>query len=292
MRPCAAGRMMRQVVRWVAALAVVATAAIGGPAWGQDGFGAMDTTPPTAKTVDEIVQAMGQKESAFAKARDNYIFRQSVRMQTINDDNNKPDGEYQQVSDIGFTRENRRTENVVFAPANTIERVILTQQDMEDIEHRLPFILTAPELPLYDVKYLGKQKIDELETYVFEGEPKVRETGKLHYKGEVWVDQQDLQIVLVSGKSVPDDVRVGHENLSVPFTTYYEQVDGKYWFPTYTKAEGTLHFAAGNGSAGQDVHIKSVVKYTDYKQYRSSARIIVNGKDITDESTKDTEKPK
>ena len=72
----------------------------------------------------------------------------------------------------------------------------------------------------------------------------------------------------------------GHENLSPPFTTYNEQVDGKYWFPTYTKAEGTLHFAPGGGTAGQDVHIKSVVKYTDYKQYRSSARIIVNGKTL------------
>ena len=268
------------------------TALAVGTAGAQDGFGKLDPAPPTGKTTDEIVQAMGQKESAFAKARDNYIFRQSVRMQTINDDNNKPDGEYQQVSDIGFQRDGRRTENVVFAPAIIMEGVILTQQDMEDIEHRLPFILTAPELPLYDIKYLGKQKIDELETYVFDVAPKVMEKGKRYYKGKVWVDQQDLQIVLVSGKSVPDDVRSGHENLSPPFTTYYEQVDGKYWFPTYTKAEGTLHFAPGGGTAGQDVHIKSIVKYTDYKQYRSSARIIVNGKDITDESTKDTEKPK
>ena len=67
--------------------------------------------------------------------------------------------------------------------------------------------MTAPELPLYDIKYLGKQKIDELETYVFDVAPKVMEKGKRYYKGKVWVDQQDLQIVLVSGKSVPDDVR-------------------------------------------------------------------------------------
>ncbi len=275
---------------WLGAVLVAAVAM--GTAGAQAGFGKLETAPPTGKTPEEIVQAMGQRESAFAKARDNYIFRQSVRFQTINDDNNKPDGEYQQVSDIGFTRDGRRTENVVFAPANTIERVILTEQDMDDVVHRLPFVLTAPELPLYDVKYLGRQKIDDLETYVFDVAPKAMEKNKRYYKGKIWVDQQDLQIVLVSGKSVPDDVRSGHENLSPPFTTYYEQIDGKYWFPTYTKAEGTLHFAPGAGSGGQDVHVKSIVKYTDYKQYRSSARIIVNGKDITDESTKDAEKPK
>ena len=42
--------------------------------------------------------------------------------------------------------------------------------------------------------------------------------------------------------TVPQDMRKGHEDLQPPFTTYYEQVDGKYWFPTYTKAEGVLHF--------------------------------------------------
>ena len=104
---------------WLSAVLVGAmgTALAVGTAGAQDGFGKLDPAPPTGKTTDEIVQAMGQKESAFAKARDNYIFRQSVRMQTINDDNNKPDGEYQQVSDIGFQRDGRRTENVVFAPS-------------------------------------------------------------------------------------------------------------------------------------------------------------------------------
>ena len=271
---------------------MVASIAAASAAVAQEGFGKLETALPAGKTPEEIVQAMGQRESAFAKARDNYIFRQSVKMQTINDDNHRPDGEYQQVSDIGFSRDGRRTENVVFAPANTIERVILTEQDMDDVVHRLPFVLTAPELPLYDVKYVGRQRVDELDTYVFEVAPKTMEKGKRYYKGKIWVDQQDLQIVLVSGKSVPDDVRSGHENLSPPFTTYYEQIDNKYWFPTYTKAEGVLHFAAGSGTAGQDVHIKSVVKYTDYKQFRSSARIIVNGKDITDEASPDAEKPK
>ena len=257
----------------------------------QEGFGKLDPAPPTGKSVDQIIQAMGQKESAFAQARDNYVFKQSVRMQTINDDTGKPDGEYQQVTDIGFTKDGRRTENVLFAPANTIERVIMTQEDMDDIQHRLPFVLTAKDLPEYDLTYLGRQKVDELQTYVFDVAPKTLEKNRRYYKGKIWLDQQDLQIVLVSGKSVPDDVRRGHENLSPPFTTYYEQVDGKYWFPTYTKAEGTLHFTAGTGNMAEDIHIKSVVKYTDYRQYRSSARIIYNGQDITKDATPETGGP-
>jgi hypothetical protein len=158
---------------------------------------------------------------------------------------------------------------------------MMSPADFADIEHRLPFILTTPELPQYDITYLGKQKVDDLQTYVFDVKPKVIEKNKRYFQGKIWVDQQDLQIVLVNGKNVPDDTRSGHEDLSPPFTTYYEQVDGKYWFPTYTKAEGTLHFAAGNGAMRQDVHMRSTVRYTDYKQFRATSRIIFNGQDIT-----------
>jgi hypothetical protein len=251
------------------------------------GFGKIDTTPPTGVTPQQIIERFAAKESIFAQARENYTFRQDVKMQTINDDTNRPDGEYHQVTDIGFNKDGRRNENVVFAPQNTIERLILTREDFDDLEHRLPFVLTTEDLPQYNITYVGRQKVDELDTYIFDAAPKTIEKNKRYYKGRVWVDQQDFQIVMVSGKNVPDDVRRGHENLSPPFTTYYEQVDGKNWFPTYTKAEGTLHFAAANGSMSQDVKVRTIVKYSDYKQFRSTARIIFNGQDITDKKQLD-----
>jgi len=200
---------------------------------------------------------------------------------TIDDDTNKVDGEYQQVTDITFSDEGKREEHVVFAPQNTLERVMMSPVDFDEIEHRLPFILTTADLPQYDVTYLGRQKVDELDTYVFQAGPKTLEKNKHYFQGKVWVDQQDFQIVLINGKTVPQDTRRGHEDLQPPFTTYYEQVDGKYWFPTYTKAEGNLHFAAQNGALSQDVHMRNIVKYTDYKQFRATSRIIYNGQDIT-----------
>lgn len=245
------------------------------------GFGPLDPTPPTGTTVDEIIQKFGARESEFRRARDNYTFRQTVKVDTLAEDTNRVDGEYLQVTDIVFDKDGKRTEHVVFAPASTLERVMMSPTDFDEIEHRLPFILTTEDLPKYDVKYLGRQKVDELETYVFEAGPKTIEKGKHYFQGKVWVDQQDLQIVLINGMTVPQDTRKGHEDLQPPFTTYYEQVDGKYWFPTYTKAEGNLHFQASNGSMSQDVHMRNIVKYTDYKQYHATARIIYNGEDIT-----------
>lgn len=250
-----------------------------------NGFGRLDPAPPDGLTVDQIVQRFGERESEFARARDNYTFRQTVKVDTIDDDTGKIDGEYQQVTDIMFNAEGKREERVIFAPQNTLQRVMMSPTDFDEIEHRLPFILTTEDLPKYDVTYVGRQKVDDLDTYVFDAAPKRIEKNQHYFQGRVWVDQRDLQIVLINGKTVPQDTRRGHEDLQPPFTTYYEQVDGKYWFPVYTKAEGVLHFDAQNGAMSEDVHMRNIVRYTDYKQYRATARIIYNGQDITNEST-------
>jgi hypothetical protein len=261
----------------------------------QEGFGPLDPTPPTGTTVADIIQKMGQRESAFAAARNDYTFTQDVKFNTISEDTNRPDGEYHQITDISFAPDGRRVEHVIFAPQNTIERVIMTETDFRDIEKRLPFILTAPELPQYDITYLGRQKVDELDTYVFDVKPKELVKGQRYFQGRAWVDQQDDEIVLVNGMNVPQDTRRGHEDLSPPFTTYYQQVDDKYWFPTYTRAEGTLHFAAQNGALSQDVHVRTTIHYTDYKRFKTSVTIHYNGEDITnlkDDSTPPATPPK
>ena len=259
-------------------------------AQGASGFGKLDTTPPAGLAVDQIITKFAARESEFAQAREDYVFRQSVKIDTLDEDSGKIDGEYQQVTDITFSPDGRREEHVVFAPQNTLDRIMMTPADFDEIEHRLPFILTTDDLPQYDVKYLGRQKVDEIDTYVFEAGPKTLVKNHHYFQGKVWVDQQDLQIVLINGKTVPQDMRPGHEDLQPPFTTYYEQVDGKYWFPTYTKAEGELHFAAQNGALSEDVHIRSTVRYTDYKRFRATSRIIYNGQDITNNKDTDDQK--
>ena len=246
------------------------------------GFSQLDPAPPTGITVDGIIERMGQQESAFAKARDNYTYRRTVKVDTVDQDTNKTNGEYQEVADVSYDNQNRPSEHVVFAPQNTLKDVMMSPADLQDIEHRLPFILTTADLPQYDITYLGRQRVDSIDTYVLAVKPKVLEKNHRYFQGKAWVDQQDFEIVLVNGKNVPDDLRRGHEDLSPPFTTYYEQIDTKYWFPTYTKSEGILHFSGGDGYLAQTVHMRSTVRYTDYRQFRAKSRIIFNGDDITD----------
>jgi hypothetical protein len=156
----------------------------------------------------------------------------------------------------------------------------MSPEDLQDIRHLLPFVLTSDEIPEYDILYVGQQQEDELHCYVFDVAPKKIEKNKRYFQGRIWVDNQDLQIVKTSGKSVPDIHKKDNENLFPKFTTWREQVDGQYWFPAYTMADDTLHFRKG---AYQDVHIREIVKYTDYKRFGSKSKVTFQGEESPQE---------
>jgi hypothetical protein len=254
------------------------------------GFGAMDITAP-AMAPEEIIRQFAAKESEFQQALNHYTYRRVARVQTIDDDN-KVDGEYYEVDDVIFDPSGKRTEKVVFAPENTLQRVSMSPSDLQDIQHGYPFVLTAEVIGEYNVKYVGRQKVDEVDCYVFDVGPKTIEKKKRYLLGRIWVDATDLQIVVTNGRMVPDDTRKNNEDLHPPFMTWRQQVDGHYWFPVYTKGEGILHFAGGSGYMAQDVHMRDTIKYTDYKQFGSSLKIIYEGQDITTPGKEPEAKPK
>jgi hypothetical protein len=254
------------------------------------GFGSMDiSAPPTPP--EQIIKQFAAKESEFQQALNHYTYRRIARVQTLDDDN-KVDGEWYEVDDVIFDPAGNRTEKVVYAPGNTLQRVMMSPSDLQDIQHGYPFVLTAEDIGQYDVKYVGRQKVDEVDCYVFDVSPKIIEKKKRYLLGRIWVDSSDLQIVVTNGRMVPDDTRKNSEDLHPPFMTWRAQVDGHFWFPVYTKGEGILHFSSGNGYMGQDVHIRDTIKYSDYKQFGSTSKIIFNGQDITPPKTPDaSQKP-
>ncbi len=242
------------------------------------GYGPMDLNPPPMPP-EEIIQKFEAKESVYREALNHYTFRRTVRVQTI-DDSGKVDGEYYQVDDVVFSPDGKRTEKVVLAPANTLQRISMSPADFQDIEERLPFVLTKEDAGQYNVTYVGRQKVDQVDCYVFDVAPKELVKGKRYFQGKIWVDSEELQIVITNGKNVPDDLRKGHEDLSTPFTTYREEIDGQNWFPTYTKGDGVLHFTGGNGYMGEDVRVRQTIKYTDYKKFGANTTILFNGEEI------------
>jgi hypothetical protein len=214
--------------------------------------------------VQDTIKKFAAKETEFSQARNNYTYRQSVKLEELDASGNPSGGKWELVEDIIFTPEGRRMEKVVYAPVQSLRNIILTPSDEQDLRNVQPFVMTTAEIPDYDTNYLGREKVDEIGCYVFSVKPKKLAAGKRYFEGQIWVDDRDLQIVKTYGKGV--GVKKGDEQFP-KFETYREQIDGKYWFPTYTHANDTLHFKSG------DQRIRMTVRYQDYKRYEGRSTI-------------------
>ncbi len=226
------------------------------------GLMAADETLSPAR-IDEIIKTFASNEADFAKAREQYTYHQTARIQELDRAGNVT-GRWETISDIVFNANMARTEKVVRAPVSTLRNIQLTPEDLQDLKDVQPFVLTTENIPQYHIRYLGKEKLDEIDCYAFAVKPKEMLKGQRYFSGIVWVDDRDLQVVKTYGRGVG----IAKNQAFPKFETFRQQIDGKYWFPTYTIAEDTLHFA------DSDQRIRQVVKYEDYKRFAAESRII------------------
>jgi len=279
---------MRLPPRYVWTLAVLACFVVVSPVAAQEG--ALENTPPKGITPEEIITRFAAREKLFKEAREHYTYRQDIKVQTR--DGDTVTGEYHEVFDVLYDDKGHRIENVVFAPQSSLEQggLSLDQGDVQDFRNRLPFVLTTEEVPEYNILYVGQQTEDQLHCYVFDIAPKAIVGKKRYFQGRIWVDDQDHQIVKTYGQAVPeirDTKKKGKEEHLYPkFTTWRQQIDNQYWFPTYTRADDTLHFNTG------DIHIREIVKYEDYKRFGANVKILYQGKELPKADQKpDDKKP-
>jgi hypothetical protein len=213
---------------------------------------------PSPQEIQDIIKKFTQKETELAIARENYTYRQTSKMTEID----PPGGQYEIVEEVTFDDRNKRTSHVLRAPVTSLQNIVMTGEDEQDLRNIMPFVMTNDTADAYIINYVGREKVDEVSCYVFSVRPKVlTKDRKRYFEGQIWVDDQDLQIVKTYGRST------GHlgknEDQQFPkFETYREQIDGKYWFPTYTYADDVLNFRDG-----QSQRIKVVVKYDHYKRW-------------------------
>ena len=266
-------RMMRVVLLFCFVLAMTPVVAMAQTNC-DEGTGPLNPAQPQGMTPQQIIEKFGAKEEIFRQALNNYVYTQDITVQEL--DGNTVSGEFRLVQDITYDDKGGRVENVTFAPQNTLRQLQLSREDYEDFRYKMAFVLTTSDLPQYNLLYVGQQKQDEVDTYVFDIAPKTIVKGQRYFQGRIWVDNHDMQIVKSCGKTVPDTIATKKkknetENLSPKFVTYREQIDGQYWFPTYIRADDVLHFRNG------DIHMREVIKLTNYKRFGSKTRIIFKG---------------
>ena len=216
--------------------------------------------------VDRIIRTFTNKETQFRTALNEYGFKRDALLQSIGM-GGQVTGEYHRVSQFTFDDKGNRFEKINFFPMPSFQGV--TQEDLEDLGGVGPFALEPSKLDRYTIRYVGKEKIDELNLYVFDVTPKIipdpKKTKERLFTGRVWVDDQDLLIVKTRGKGVPET----KINKFPIVETYREQIDGKWWFPTYSYADEELIF-----DSGDVLHLRMKVKYTDFELARARVKII------------------
>lgn len=225
----------------------------------------------TQPQIDEIIRKFAAKEGEFAKAREVYTYRQTARLQELDGGGNVT-GRWEEVADIVFEQRGKRTERVVRAPVSTLKQIVMTPEDLKDMRDVQPFVLTTEHIPDYHIRYLGKETLDEIPCHAFAVKPKEMKQGERYFSGIVWVDDRDLQVVKTYGRAA--GIAKGQQ--FPKFETYREQIDGVFWFPTYTIAEDTLHFE------NSDVRIRQTIKYEDYKRFGAESTIIFDESVIDD----------
>lgn len=238
--------------------------------------------------IDKILRKMSQSEEEFREALKNYVFNRSAVMQTVGL-GGQITGEYRRDSFMSINRDGSRNEKIIFHPISTIKELEITQEDIENLGGINPFAIDPEHIKDYNFTFLGKEKIDELDLYVFDVAPKVvpdwKKTNLRLFSGRIWVDDRDLQIVKSKGKAVPE----GKQRYPV-VETWRENIDGKFWFPAYSLVvgeDGELVF-----DNGYVARLKMRVKYTDYRQGRSEVIILDDVEEVPTPKPTPTPTPK
>ncbi|MEK6283677.1 MAG: hypothetical protein AABN95_25260 [Acidobacteriota bacterium] len=243
------------------------------------GSGNGSELPPAE--VDRIVRAFTAKEDEFRRALNEYSFKRDALLQSLGM-GGQVTGEYHRVSIFTFDDAGTRYEKISYFPMPSFASI--TQEDIDDLGGVSPFALEPAKADRYTFKYVGKEKIDELNLYVFDVSPKVmpdpKKIKERLFMGRIWVDDQDFQIVKTRGKGVPETKK----NKFPTVETYREQI-GRFWFPTYSYADEQLVFDDGNV-----LHVRMKVRYTDFALARAKVKIIeVDGPEA--EKKKETPPP-
>jgi hypothetical protein len=208
----------------------------------------------------EIVKRFSAKEDEYILSRTRYTYRKTVRIQEFGADG-QPSGEFVLVTQPARDVEGKVFEKVVERPRSTLKHLFLRSEDLEGIQRIPAFPLTSNQLAKYDLKYLGKEQVDEVDCYIFQAKPRMVERVKAYFDGIVWVDAKYLEVVKTYGRWVTDQGDV-HAMANLPFNifeTYRENVDGKYWFPNYSRSDATLNLN------GEEIPVRIVIKWTDFK---------------------------
>ena len=215
----------------------------------------------------DFIRRVALRETEAAQAESNYTYRQTVSLEEI-DSHGLRSGEYHEVRDIIFSPTQKRAEQFVDKPYSDLHHLKLTDEDFRDIREVQPFLLTTDQAFLYETKFRGEEKVDDIDCFVIQIRPRQILEGQRLFDGLIWIDKSDFSIIRSEGQAVPQIRTLKTENLFPHFTTIRRRVDGNFWFPVMTYGDDTLYFRGGAQ------RIKLIIRYSQYRKFGADSKII------------------
>jgi hypothetical protein len=209
----------------------------------------------------EIIANFTRKETEFQATRPQFAYRKSIRIQEFGPDG-KPSGEYTATYDAERSADGQLYEKAIAAPQSTLQYLQFDPEDAQLLTRIPAFPVTAGQLARYNLQYLNTERVDEVDCYIFQVSPKTLERQHPLFDGVMWVDQKYLEVVKTYGQWVTDLGPVHPATL--PFTmfeTYRDNVEGRYWFPDYSRADSVYKMK------DRDVPIRVTIKWTNFKPF-------------------------
>jgi hypothetical protein len=223
--------------------------------------GVAEPEAPPSLPPAQIIKNFAQKEDEYLAARPQFAYRKSIRIQEFAP-NGAPTGEYTATYDALRTADGKTYEKAVSAPQSTLEALQFEPDDVQLLFRLPPFPLTTAQLSKYVLQFLGTEKVDEVDCYIFQANPKALERQHSYFDGVIWVDQKYLEVVKTYGKWITDLGEVHPPTLPFSmFETYRENVDGKYWFPNYSRSDATVKLN------DRDVPVRVTIKWSNFKRF-------------------------
>lgn len=203
----------------------------------------------------QIIERLATAEDAAKTIYDTYSFTETVRIEELND----PGGKFTVSGESYVKPDGIRYWRVVNPPQSTLKLTTYTLEDVRTIISVPLFFLTSDQVANYNFLYVGQQKLDELNTYIFQVKPKQLSRTQRFFDGIVYVDDHDLAIVESYGKFVSELTGSGIQLPFSMFEIYRENFQEKYWLPTYISSDDY------SGSADAELHLRLVMRSTDFK---------------------------
>jgi len=223
--------------------------------------GATQPEAPPSLPPAQIISAFTKKEDLYQAERPLYSYRRTVRIQEFGPDG-KPAGEYNATYLAVRSSAGQLYEKALAAPESTLQYIQFEPEDAHYLGGVPAFPVTTDQLAKYNLKFLSSERVDEIDCYIFEIHPKTLDRKHPLFDGIIWVDEKYLEVVKTYGKWVTDlgPMRLG----SLPFNmfeTYRENVDGKYWFPNYSRSEDVYKMQ------NHEVPVRVTIKWSDFKPF-------------------------